>query len=200
MKRSKVTLEAEERPPLSDLIAAGRAAARKLTDARLRLQAAAAAGPAWPEGRIAEAREVSVATVERAGPRWVEPGRDAARDRPRRERPAREPKRDGRAEAPLLALAGSAPPEGRAVGTRQLLADQLLERQLVDSSSDETVRLALTKTRSSPGGRSGGASRRRRTPSWAASGRRGSMSPTGPPTRRGPGSAWTRPASRGSAR
>jgi len=152
MKRYKVTLEAEERQQLHDLIAAGRAAARKLSHARILLKADAADGaPAWPDYRIADALEVSTATVERVRQRFVEQGLDAALDRKHRERPAREIKLDGRAEAQLIALACSAPPEGRATWTMQLLADKLVELDVVGSISDETVRLALKKTRSSPG-------------------------------------------------
>jgi transposase len=99
MKRYKVTLEAEERQQLHDLIAAGRAAARKLSHARILLKADAAdGGPAWPDYRIADALEVSTATVERVRQRFVEQGLDAALDRKHRERPAREIKLDGRAE------------------------------------------------------------------------------------------------------
>jgi hypothetical protein len=76
----------------------------------------------------------------------VELGLDAALDRKQRERPPREIKLDGRAEARLIALACSTPPEGRAVWTMQLLADKLVELEVVDSISDETVRLALKKT------------------------------------------------------
>jgi hypothetical protein len=152
MKRYKVTLEAEERQQLHDLIAAGRAAARKLSHARILLKADAAdGGPAWPDYRIADALEVSTATVERVRQRFVEQGPDAALDRKHRERPAREIKLDGRAEAQLIALACSPPPEGRATWTMQLLADKLVELDVVGSISDETVRLALKKTRSSPG-------------------------------------------------
>ena len=147
MKRYKVTLEAEERQQLQDLIAAGKAAARKLAHARILLKADAAEdGPAWPDGRIAEALELSTATVERVRQRFVELGLDAALDRKQRERPPREIKLDGRAEARLIALACSPPPEGRAVWTMQLLADKLVELEVVASISDETVRLALKKT------------------------------------------------------
>jgi hypothetical protein len=147
MKRYKVTLEAEERQQLQDLIAAGKAAARKLAHARILLKADAAEdGPAWPDGRIAEALELSTATVERVRQRFVELGLDAALDRKQRERPPREIKLDGRAEARLIALACSTPPDGRAVWTMQLLADKLVELEVVDSISDETVRLALKKT------------------------------------------------------
>ncbi len=147
MKRYKVTLAAEERQHLHDLIAAGKAAARKLTHARILLKAAAAeGGPAWPDRRIADALEVSTDTVERVRQRFVELGLDAALDRKQRERPPREIKLDGRAEARLIALACSPPPEGRAVWTMQLLADKLVELEVVDAISDETVRLALKKT------------------------------------------------------
>jgi transposase len=201
MKRYKVTLDTEERQHLHDLIAAGQAAARKLAHARILLKAdAAEGGPAWPDGQIAEAVEVSIATVERVRQRFVEQGLDAALDRKRRERPAREVKLDGRAEAQLIALACSAPPEGRATWTMQLLADKLVELQVVVSISDETVRLALKKTRSSPGSRSNGASLPRRTPSSWRRWRTCWRSITGPTTRGGPWSAWTRRASNSSAK
>jgi transposase len=152
MKRYKVTLEDDERQQLHDLIAAGQAAARKLSHARILLKADAAdGGPAWPDHRIADALEVSTATVERVRQRFVERGLDAALDRQPRERPSRPIKLDGRAEARLIALACSAPPEGRATWTMQLLADKLVELEVVESISDETVRTTLKKTRSSPG-------------------------------------------------
>jgi len=152
MKRYKVTLDADERRSLLDLIAAGKAAARKLVHARILLKADAAdGGPAWPDDRIAEALELSTATVERVRRRFVEQGLEAALDRKPRERPARGRKLDGRAEAKLIALACSKPPDGRAVWTMRLLADKLVELEVVDSVSDETVRKTLKKTRSSPG-------------------------------------------------
>src|SRR3954471_23548589 len=98
MKRYNVTLDPDERQHLHDLIAAGQAAARKLTHARILLKADAAdGGPAWPDWHIAGALELSTATVERVRQRFVEQGLDAALDRKRRERPAREIKLDGRA-------------------------------------------------------------------------------------------------------
>jgi transposase len=152
MKKYTVTLTAEARQQLSDLIAAGKAAARKLAHARILLKAdAAPGGPAGLDQRIAEAVEVSVATVERVRQRFVEQGLDAALSRRPRERPGREPKLDGRGEARLIALACSAPPLGRNEWTMQLLADRLVELTVVDTISDETVRRALKKTRSSRG-------------------------------------------------
>ncbi len=152
MKKYKVTLTAEERQQFHDLIAAGKAAAQKLTHARILLKAdAAPGGPAWTDGRIAEAVEVSIATVERVRQRFVELGPEAALGRKTRDRPGRERKLDGRAEARLIAVACSAPPAGRKGWTMRLLADKLVELEVVDTISDETVRRALKKTRSSPG-------------------------------------------------
>ena len=147
MKRYIVTLTADERQALHDLIAAGKAASQKLAHARILLKAdAAEGGPAWPDHRIAEAIEVSVATIERVRQRFVEQGLEAALVRKPQARPSRLPTLDGRAEARLIALACSAPPDGRATWTMQMLADKLVELQVVPTVSDETVRRALKKT------------------------------------------------------
>jgi transposase len=147
MKKYRVTLTPEERQGLQDSIAAGKASAKKLAHARILLKAdAAPGGPAWTDERIAEAVEVSRATVERVRQRFVEQGLEAALVRKPQGRPSRLPKLDGRAEAHLVALACSKPPEGRNEWTMQLLADRLVELQVVDSISDETVRRALQKT------------------------------------------------------
>ena len=71
--------------------------------------------------------------------------------RKKQDRPSRPPVLDGRAEARLIALACSAPPDGRTEWTMQLLADRLVQLQVVDAVSDETVRRVLKKTRSSRG-------------------------------------------------
>jgi hypothetical protein len=79
MKKYKVTLTAEERQQLSDLIAAGKAAAKRLTHARILLKADAAdGGPAWTDERIAEALEVSTDTIGRVRQRFVEQGLEDA--------------------------------------------------------------------------------------------------------------------------
>lgn len=196
MKKYRVTLTDEERRELHDLIAAGKAAAKRLAHARILLKAdAAPGGPAWTDDRIAESVEVSTATVERVRRRFVEQGLEAALVRKPQDRPSRLPKLDGRAEAHLVALACSKPPEGRQEWTMQLLADKLVELEVVESISDETVRRTLQKTRSSPGSSSGGACRRRRTPSSSARWRTSSRSTIARPIRGGRWSASTRPAS-----
>ena len=147
MKTYKVTLDAEEREYLLGLIAAGKASALKLARARILLKAdAGPGGPAWTDARIAEAVEVDPTTVERIRQRFVEQGLEAALSRKKQCRPSRERKLDGAGEARLVALACSNPPEGRAAWTLQLLADKLVELQVVDSISDEAVRQVLQKT------------------------------------------------------
>ncbi len=152
MKKYKVTLTAEERNSLQDLIAAGKAAAQKLTHARILLKAdATPGGPAWTDARIAEALEVNVTTIERLRERFVEQGLDAALTRKKQDRPSRERTLDGQGEARLVALACSDPPRGRARWTLRLLADKLVELEVVDTVSPETVRRVLKKTNSSRG-------------------------------------------------
>ena len=160
MKKYRVTLTAEERHRLQEMIAAGVAAAQKLAHARVLLKAdATPGGPAWTDDRIAEAVELSVATVERVRRRFVELGLEAALVRKPQDRPSRQRKLDGAAEARLIALACSRPPEGRVCWTMQLLADKLVDLQVVDSVCDETVRRVLQKTKSNRGRSSSGASR-----------------------------------------
>ena len=147
-----VRLTVEERGTLESLVAAGRAAADKLLRARMLLKAnVGQGGPGWSDEKIAEAFEVGPSTIHRLRQRLVEDdGFEAALVRKPKSR-HRAPKLDGEKEARLVALACSSPPEGRARWTLQLLADKLVELQVVDSISDETVRLRLKKTRSSRG-------------------------------------------------
>src|SRR4051812_3378366 len=117
MKKYKVTLTDEERHELHELISAGKGSAKRLAHARILLKAdAAPGGPAWPDARIAAAVEVSVATVERVRQRFVEQGFAAALARKKQDRPSRERKLDGAAEARLVALACSRPPQARTAG------------------------------------------------------------------------------------
>lgn len=150
MKKYKVTLTADERQSLHALVAAGKAAAKKLAHARILLKADAVPnGPGWTDERIAEAVEVNRTTVEQVRQRFVEQGLEAALVRKKQDRPSRERKLDGDGEARLIALACSRPPRGRAAWTLRLLADRLVELAVVDAISPETVRQVLKKTNSS---------------------------------------------------
>jgi transposase len=147
MKKYRVTLTSEEREMLTDLIRAGKASALTQAHARILLKAdQSEGGPSWTDDRIAEAVEVDVVTVERVRKRFVEQDLEAALRRKPQARPSRPRKLDGAAEARLIALACSAPPEGRKSWTMRLLADKLVELEVVDSVGEETVRTVLKKT------------------------------------------------------
>ena len=145
-KRYLVTLTPEERRDLAKLVSAGRRSARTLTRARILLKADQAdGGPGWDDARIAEALDCGASTVARIRRKFADGGLDAALHR---KRPAGRQYRklDGRQEARLVALACSPAPDGRARWTLKLLADKLVELEVFDSVSDETVRRVLKKT------------------------------------------------------
>lgn len=146
-----VELTEQERARLRTLIGQGRAPARMLTHARILLKAnQGEGGPGETDTAIAGAVEVHPATVARVRRAFVDGGLAAALHR---KTPAREYGRtfDGEAEAQLVALACSAPPEGRERWTLRLLADALVRLEVVETVSHETVRRTLQQTRSSPG-------------------------------------------------
>src|SRR5215210_4271956 len=144
-KRYRVTLTAEEREALGGMISRGKADARKLAHARVLLQAdASEGGPDWTDARIAEAVRVSVRTIERVRQRFVEEGLEAALlPKPSPRVYAR--KLDGAQEAKLVALACSEPPEGKTRWTLRLLAERMVELEVVPDLSHETVRQTLKK-------------------------------------------------------
>jgi transposase len=148
IKTYRVTLRETERSELQQLIGAGVAPARTLTRARILLKADQnPAGPAWVDDAIAEALEVSQPTVARVRKRFVQEGLEAALyARPPRREYHR--KLDGAQEAHLVALACSEPPAGHARWTLRLLADRLVELEIVDAISHQTVRRILKKTSS----------------------------------------------------
>jgi len=150
-KRHTVRLSEEERARLHTLVGQGVAPARALTHARILLKAnQGEAGPGWTDAAIAAAVEVNPATVARVRMRYVAAGLDAAVYRKAPERQYRR-RLDGEQEAHLAALACSAPPEGRKRWTLRLLAERLVELELVESVSYETVRQVLQQTASSRG-------------------------------------------------
>lgn len=151
-KKFVVRLSQDEREQLMALVKSGKASALKLVRARILLKAdQQKRGPAWTDGEIAEAVEVSMKTVFNVRRKWVEHGLDAALERKPPDAPAKPRKLDGNVEAKLVATCCGPPPKGRAKWTLRLLAAKLVELEAVDSISPETVRQALKKTRSSLG-------------------------------------------------
>ncbi len=146
-----VRLDPDQRHRLDRLTRAGRTHARAIQHARiLLLSDAADDGPAWTDEKIADALHCGTATVARIRRRFVTEGLDEAL-RVRKALPGRPPKIDGVAEAHLIALACSEPPQGRARWTVRLLADRFVslgveEGWLAAPVSRETVRQRLKKT------------------------------------------------------
>jgi transposase len=151
-----VQLNMEEREQLLAFVSTRRAAAAKLLHARILLKAdVEAGGRRWTDAEIADALDTSAATVHRVRQAFVEQGMEAALSR-KRPTGRQYRKLDGAQEAQLIAVACSAPPEGQARWTLKLLADKLVELDLVDTISPECVRTTLKKTRSNHGSSSNG--------------------------------------------
>ena len=151
-KRYKVNLFPDERDELQRLVSTGKAAAYKRRRAQILLKAdQSPQGPAWTDEQICHAFDVGRLTAERTRKAFVLEGFQATLQRNKREHPPVPRKLDGDGEAQLIALACSKPPEGRAKWTMQLYADKLVELQVVESISDETVRRTLKKMHFNPG-------------------------------------------------
>jgi hypothetical protein len=144
-----VRLTEEQRGQLETLVRHGRAHTRKLLYARILLKPDADRPDRWTDERIADALEVSTATVARERRRFLEDGLEVAL-MPKKPGSPRRRVLDGRAEALLIALSCSDPPEGRERWSMRLLADRMVELGHVEALSHETLRRTLKKTLSSP--------------------------------------------------
>jgi biotin operon repressor len=162
MDKYRVTLTDEERAELQQLVSSGKAAARKLTHARILLLADDALGEEHSDEQVAAALGTSLRTVSRVRQQLVTQGMEFALLRRRQPLRPDKVKIKGDVEQRLIRLACSDPPEGRCHWTLQLLAEELVVLGLVDRIGIETVRKALKKTTSSRGSSKPGASRRRR--------------------------------------
>jgi transposase len=142
-----VRLNDEERATLRRMVEEGKRAGSVLKRAWILLKADAD-GPNWKDPEIAKAFEVGLSTVHRVRQAFVEEGLEEALYR---KKPTNRQYRklDGAQEAKLLAIACSQPPAGRSRWTLQLLADRLVELEIVEEISDECVRRTLKKMSSS---------------------------------------------------
>src|SRR4051812_25828054 len=157
VKKYVVNLSGEERERLNALIQKGRGPARQLLKARILLKAdASEKSKAWSDTQTPAALDTSVDTTARPRQHLVEGGIDAALTRKHSPNSARKRIFDGAAEAKLIALACSAPPKGRKRWTLTLLETAVVELNIIDRASDNTIGRTLKKTRSSPNCRSNG--------------------------------------------
>ena len=141
----KVTLSAEERAELKTLVSTGKSSVKKIKHANILLAVDETENGRVPDQEVAKQFHCHANTVANIRERFVEEGFEAALEPKKRTRPPTPPIFDGRAEAQLVKLACSTPPEGRCSWTMQLLADKCVELNIVEGTSAETVRTVLKK-------------------------------------------------------
>ena len=140
-KKYIVDLQKEERRILQRIIRAGKHSARKIRWAHALLKA----DKGWKDQSIAEALEISLPTIQRMRQRFVEEGLEIALGaRSHKPRPYLQ-KLDGKQEAKLIALTCSKAPQGRTRWTLRLLAGKMVELNVVEEISYQTIRRVLKK-------------------------------------------------------
>lgn len=144
-KKYIVRLSEEERKECEEVIKKLKGSSNKVRRAYMLLKADEE-GPGWTDVRIAEAYNARRRTVEKLRERLVKEGFEVALNGKKRETPPTSKKLDGEGEAKLIALRLGKPPEGYGQWTLKLLADRLVELEVVESISTETVRQTLKKT------------------------------------------------------
>ncbi len=145
-KKYIVRLSDEERQTCQLIVKKLKGSSQKVRRAQILLKADAD-GPAWTDARIAEAFNCRVQTIENLRKRLVNEGFDLSLNGKKRKDPPTPPKLDGAGEAKLLAMRLGQPPVGFGRWTLQLLADELVALEVVESIAPETVRQTLKKTR-----------------------------------------------------
>lgn len=144
IKKYIVRLSDEERNTCQDVIRMLKGSSQKVRRAQMLLKADAD-GPAWTDARISDAFNARIQTIENLRKRLATDGFDVALNGKQRIKPPTLPKLDGQAEAKLISMRLGQPPKGFGKWTLQLLADQLVQLEVVDSICAETVRKTLKK-------------------------------------------------------
>lgn len=144
-KKYIVRLAAKERRTLREIIKDLKGSSQKVRRAQMLLKADLA-GPAWTDEQIAEAFESRTRTVEKLRERFVTDGFAQTLHGKQRETPATEKILGGKQEAKVIALRLGPAPKGYANWTLRLLARKVVELEIVESISYETVRRTLKKT------------------------------------------------------
>ena len=143
-KKYIVRLSREERNTLGEVVKRLKGSGQKVRRAQILLKADAD-GPAWNDSRIAEAFGCRRQTVEGIRQRFVETGFQETLEGKKRADPPTPKLLDGEQEAKLIAMRLGPPPKGYANWTLRLLARKVVELEIVDAVSYETVRRTLKK-------------------------------------------------------
>jgi len=144
-KKYIVELTDDERSSLREVVKKLKGTSQKVKRANILLKADAC-GPGWTDARIAEAFDCRTKTVENVRQRFVESGFDEALDSKKRNSPPTAKLLDGEQEAKIIAMRLGTPPKGYGKWTLRLLARKVVELEIVDSVSYQTVRRTLKKT------------------------------------------------------
>ena len=144
-KKYIVRLSSEERDLLYEVIRRLSGSSQKVRRAHLLLKTDAE-GACWTDQRIAEAFNCRIKTVENLRRRFIEQGFEIALEGQKRANPSVAKLLDGEQEAKVIAMRLASPPAGYAHWTLRLLARQLVELEVVEAISHETVRQTLKKT------------------------------------------------------
>lgn len=144
-KKYLVRLSDDERGVCQEIIKNLKGSSQKFRRAQILLKADAE-GPGWSDVKIAEAFNCRVQTIENVRKRLVTESFELALDGKKRQEPPTPCQLDGAAEAKLIAMRLGKPPVGYGHGTLQLLADEIVALEVVESISHETVRKTLKKT------------------------------------------------------
>lgn len=144
-KKFIVRLTDEERELLRNVVGKLTGTSQKVKRAQILLKADVE-GPGWTDRRIAEAFDCRVQTVEDIRQRLVERGFDETLNGAKRVKPPTPKLLDGTQEAQIIALRLGPPPKGYANWTLRLLARKVVELEVVEAVSHETIRRTLTKT------------------------------------------------------
>jgi Homeodomain-like domain len=145
-KKYIVRLTDSERATLTEVVKKLKGSSQKVRRAQILLKADAD-GPAWTDAKIAEAVGCRTKTVENIRERLVASGFELTLDGKPRDTAPRPKLLDGKQEAQVIALRLGPPPKGFANWSLRLLAERVVELEIVDSISHETVRQTLKKTR-----------------------------------------------------
>lgn len=139
-KKIQIHLKVKDRKRLNEIVKKGETKARKITRCHILLLS----DKKETNGKISRILDIALLTIRRIQQRYVENGLESAiEERPRSGKP---PKFSGKQQAKITALACSTPPEGRSRWTLRLLADKVVELELVDDISYKTVGEILKKT------------------------------------------------------
>ena len=144
-KKYIVRLTDEERDILRSVVKKLKGSSQKVRRAQILLKADAD-GPAWTDRQIAEAFSCRTKTVENVRQKFVTEGFEASLNRKEPDTPRRQKRLDGEQEAKVIALRLGDPPKGYANWSLRLLAEKVVELEIVDTISHETLRTTLKKT------------------------------------------------------